>query len=97
MIKKHNDLPISEVIQDFIKENRLKPQLNETRVRSLWESKMGKTIATYTSNLSVRKGTLQITILSAPLRQELSFSKDKIKKMLNDELGEEFIKEVIIR
>ncbi|MEO1434926.1 MAG: hypothetical protein AAFV80_05275 [Bacteroidota bacterium] len=34
---------------------------------------------------------------SAALRQELSYGRDKIKKVLNEELGEEYIKEVIIR
>jgi hypothetical protein len=58
---------------------------------------MGKTISTYTSNISVRKNVLYLTILSAPLKQELSYAKDKIKLRLNEELGEEFIREVVIR
>jgi hypothetical protein len=31
------------------------------------------------------------------LRQELSYGKEKIQKILNEELGEEYITEVIIR
>jgi hypothetical protein len=96
-MRQKNDQSLSEVIGAFILENKLKPQLNETKIKNLWEDLMGKTIATYTSNIVVRKGILYISILSAPLRQELSFSKDKIKSLLNDELGEEFITEVVIR
>ena len=96
MVRK-NDQTLSEALNLFLQEHKLKPQLNETRIKSLWEQLMGKTIATYTSNIAVRKGTLYLTILSAPLRQELSFSKEKILTLLNDELGEDFVKEVVIR
>lgn len=81
----------------MLQEYRLAPQLNEARVKALWEQLMGKTITTYTSNVSVRKNVLYLSILSAPLKHELSYAKEKIKSLLNDELGEEFIKEVVIR
>ena len=67
------------------------------RVKSLWASLMGKTINTYTSQITVRKGVLYLSILSAPLKHELSYAKDKIRDLLNAELGEEYIKEVVIR
>lgn len=96
MIKK-NESTIQEALKDMLQEFRLAPQLNEARVKTLWEQLMGKTISTYTSNITVRKNVLYLTILSAPLKHELSYAKDKIRTMLNDELGEEFIKEVVIR
>lgn len=96
-MKKKNDLSLQDAMQDMLKEFRLKPQFDETRVKSLWEKIMGKTVATYTSNISVRKNVLYLTILSAPLKHELSFAKDKIKSRLNEEMGEEYVKEVVIR
>jgi len=96
-MRKKNDQSISEALQDMIQEYHLGPQLNETRVKNLWHELMGKTISTYTSNVSVRKNVLYLTIISAPLKHELSYAKDKIRDLLNGELGEEFIKEVVIR
>lgn len=96
-MKKKNDLSLQEAMQDMIQKYRLEPQLNETRVKMLWEKLMGKTISTYTSNIRLRKNTLYLTILSAPLKHELSFAKEKIKSLLNDEIGEEVVKEVVIR
>lgn len=96
-MKKKNDLSLQDAMKDMIHELRIGPQLSETRVKSLWEELMGKTISTYTSNIAVRKNVLYLTILSAPLKQELSYGKDKIRKLLNEELGEDFIKEVVIR
>ena len=97
IMRKQNDQPISEALKDMIQEYRLGPQLNETRVKDLWAELMGKTISTYTSNISVRKNVLYLSILSAPLKQELSYAKDKIKDLLNEKLGEDFIREVVIR
>ncbi|MCK6694160.1 MAG: DUF721 domain-containing protein [Thermoanaerobaculia bacterium] len=96
-MKKKNDLSLQEAMQDMLREYKLTPQLNETRVKMLWEKLMGKTISTYTSNIQVRKNVLYLTILSAPLKHELSFGKEKIKTLLNEEMGEEYIKEVVIR
>lgn len=97
MMKKKNDLSLQEAMKDMLKEYRLKPQFDETRVKMLWEKLMGKTIATYTSNISVKKNVLYLTILSAPLKHELSYAKDKIKNLLNEEMGEEYVKDVVIR
>lgn len=96
-MRKKNDLSFSEALQDMIQEYKLGPQLNESRIKTLWTELMGKTISTYTSNISVRKNVLYLTILSAPLKHELSYAKDKIRDLLNGELGEDFIKEVVIR
>jgi hypothetical protein len=96
-MRKKNDLSLSEALQDMIQEYRLGPQLSESRVKNLWGELMGKTISTYTSNISVRKNILYLTIISAPLKHELSYAKDKIRDLLNTELGEDFIKEVVIR
>ncbi len=96
-MKKKNDLNLQDAMKEMIQEYHLGSQLNETKVRTLWHDLMGKTISTYTSNIQVRKNVLYLTILSAPLRHELSFAKDKIRTLLNEELGEEYIKEVVVR
>lgn len=96
-MKKHNEQTLAEAMQLMIREYRLGAQLNERRVRSLWPELMGKTIATYTSEIALRKNVLYLTILSAPLKHELSYAKDKICSLLNQALGEEIIREVVIR
>jgi hypothetical protein len=92
-----NDYTLAEAIQLMLREYRLKPRLDESRIQSLWAELMGKTIATYTSNIVLRKGVLHLTIISAPLKHELSFAKDKIIMRLNEALGDDQIKDVIIR
>lgn len=95
-MKKRNDLTLGEAMKAMIKEYQLGNRLNETRVKAIWRERMGKTINTYTSDISVRKNVLYISILSAPLKHELSYAKEKIRTMMNEALEEEYIREVVI-
>jgi hypothetical protein len=95
-MRKKNDATFGEALQEMLREYKLKSRLDETKVQILWAKLMGKTIATYTTNIAVRKKVLYLTIISAPLKQELSYAKDKIVKLINEEMGEEYIREVVI-
>lgn len=90
-------MPLSEALQLMLREYKLKSRFDETRLKSVWAKIMGKTIATYTSDIHVRKGVLYLTILSAPLKHELSYAKEKICVLVNEEMGEGYVKEVVIR
>ena len=95
--KHNNEVTLKEALKAMIEHYRLKGKLNQNRIKSLWAQLMGPSIAGYTKEIRVYKNKLYITIESAALRQELSYGRKKIKKMLNEELGEEYIEEVIIR
>lgn len=97
MIREKNDLPLKAVLKQFANNRKFKAKLTKTKVISLWGNIMGPTIAQYTKQIDLVKGTLYITIESAALRQELNYGKSKIQKMMNEELGEVAINEVIIR
>ena len=96
-MKKHNDQTIKEVLKDMMDTYRLKPKLNQLKVRQVWQEQMGPSITNYTTEIYLRKNKLYLNISSAPLKQELVYGKEKIIKFLNEALGEEYIKEVIIR
>ena len=96
-MKKQNDLTLQDAMKSMLREYRLDNQVNETRVKAIWEQVMGKTIATYTSNITVQKNILYLTIVSAPLKQELLYAKDAIRKRVNEAVGEEYIREVVVR
>jgi len=96
-MSKHNDQKINDVLKDMVNQMKNKSKLHQSKIRSVWEEAMGKMINTYTKSLTLRKTTLYITISSSPLRQELSYNKEKIKELLNKEIGHDFIEEVVIR
>lgn len=75
----------------------MKPRLTEVRIQENWEQIMGKTIARYTQSIQLIDGKLIVTTTVAPLKQELTYSKDKIIKVVNEMLGESIVKDVMIR
>lgn len=97
-MRQKNDMPLKDVLKQLANSKKFKTKLMRSKVISLWARIMGPTIEQYTTHIDVsRGGTLYLTIESATLRQELSYGKKKIQKILNEELGETYIKEVIIR
>ena len=92
-----NEQSLKQVLKDMVESYRLKARLNQSKIRSIWEKLMGQAISKYTREIKLRKSKLYLTIDSASLKQELSFGKDQIAKLINNELGEDCIDEVIIR
>ncbi len=90
-------MTIKEALQELIAAYKLKPKLHQTNIRSAWAELMGPAIAKYTREVKLSGKILYITIDSAPLRQELSYGREKIKNLLNETLGEAYIEEVIVR
>ena len=58
---------------------------------------MGKGVNNYTTNIKLQKDTLYVQLSSSVLREELSYGKDKIIAMLNEALGKDLIKKLILR
>ncbi len=88
---------IGEAIQHFLKQSRMKNDIQALQIDELWEQLMGKTIARYTDSIKIVNHTLLITTSVAPLKQELSYQKEKIKLRVNEALGSNDIKDVIIQ
>ena len=97
MLKKYNDQKLSDVLKELVADKNWKAKLHQSKVMEIWVLNMGTTINSYTKEIKLRRNKLFITISAAPLRQVLSYSKDKIKDIMNEGLGEDYVKEVIIR
>jgi hypothetical protein len=96
-MRKTNEQSLKDVLHQLVDAYKLRSKLNQTKIRSVWAEKMGTTINEYTREIKVIRRKLFITLDSASLRQELGYSRDKIKEMMNEEIGEEYIEEVVIR
>lgn len=93
----HNDSPISEVLKAFIENNKLQSGMDKIDVEKAWKELMGNGVNTYTKEVILKGSTLYVTLTSAVLREELSYGKQKIITMLNDELRKEVVKELVLR
>ncbi|WP_309607693.1 DUF721 domain-containing protein [Flavobacterium sp.] len=93
----NNQSAIGDILNEIIKNNKLEPGLNEVSVLDAWKNLMGNGVNNYTRNIALRNGILYVELTSAVLREELSYGKDKIIKMINEELGKEVVKSVVLR
>ena len=93
----NNQSAIGDILNEIIKNNKLESGLNEVSVIDAWKNLMGNGVNNYTRNVALRNSTLYVELTSAVLREELSYGKDKIIKMINDELGKEVVKNVVLR
>ena len=92
-----NSLKIDNLIKFFIKENNLENGLENVKIRDLWYEQMKNGVANYTTDINLKNGTLYINLKSSVLREELSYGKEKIMKLLNEKLKKDLIKKIVLR
>lgn len=97
MAKRTGENAISDVLKEFIQANKLQGGMDTINVRDAWKNLMGNGVNTYTREIMLKGSTLYVELTSAVLREELSFGRDKIIKMINEEIGREVVKDVILR
>lgn len=97
MASRGNEQNMKEAIDQLLDSYRLKGKVNEKRLVAAWQELMGKKIAQHTRKLYISNNKLFLTIDSAPLKQELSFAKNKIVELVNEKLGENVVKDVVIK
>ena len=94
---RNNDQPVSDVIRQVVRELRLGPKLAQSELRSLWASELGPMINRHTTEVSFRSGTLYVNVNSAPLRQELIYSRAALIEQLNSKLSDPVVQEIVVR
>ena len=88
--------PVGEVIKELLKNYDITSKFNEAHVITSWDKLMGPSVTKYTVKIEVEKRILFVKLSNAALKQALSYVRQKIKKMLNDEVGEEVLLDVRI-
>jgi len=96
-MRKSNEQSISEVIEQMLDKYKISGKMDEVHLVEIWEELMGKTIAKHTEKITIKNGKLILKLDSAVLKEELSYSKQKLMDMLNEALGKVSILEVVIR
>ncbi len=88
---------LRDVLNDFIASNRLNKGLDKVTVEEAWHQLMGPAISKYTDKVILEGDTLRVRLSSSVLREELSYGKDKIIQMLNEEVGRDLIKKLVLQ
>ena len=88
---------IKDVLGAFVEKNKLQKGMDKVDVAEAWRDVMGPAIAKYTTQIKLDGDRLMIQLNSSVLREELSYGKEKIRTNLNEQLGREIIKKVVLR
>ena len=98
MAKRFNEeQSIQDVLKNFISHNKLQGGIDKVEVKEVWFNLMGNGVANYTEEVELKKETLYVKLTSSVLREELMFGRDKIIKMINQEIGKEVVKTLVLR
>ena len=98
MAKRFNEeSPIGDVLKQFISQNKLEAGMDIVNVRDAWKNVMGAGVNNYTVEIQLKGSTLYVALSSAVLREELSFGKEKIIKMINEELRKDLVTNLVLR
>lgn len=98
MAKRQNDSSsLEDVLKQIIQANNLQPGIDKISVRDAWKNLMGNGVNNYTREIMLKGTTLYVELTSAVLREELSYGKEKIIRMINEELKREVVKDVVLR
>jgi hypothetical protein len=98
MSKRHNDnKSIQDILKEFVQTNNLQSGLDKVDVRDAWTKLMGNGVNNYTTAIELKNETLYVKLSSSVLREELSYGTEKIIAMLNESLGKELVKKLVLR
>jgi predicted nucleic acid-binding Zn ribbon protein len=88
---------IAEVIGDYIGEMKIDGKLREVALIDSWEKIVGKAVASRTTRLYIKNGTLFVHFKSSVIKSELLMMKEALREKLNTAAGEEIIKDIVFR
>ncbi|MCH4553741.1 MULTISPECIES: DUF721 domain-containing protein [Aestuariibaculum] len=98
MAKRNNEhISISDALKEFVETNKLEKGLDKVNVADAWADLMGNGVNNYTRSVNLERDTLYVQLNSSVLREELSYGKEKIIVMINEALGKEIVKKLILR
>ena len=91
-----NNLELKILVNTFLKENKLEKGLLNIEVKKAWFEMMNNGVANYTTDVSLRKKTLYIKLSSPALKEELSYGKEKLIKLINERLKGNVVEKIIL-
>ncbi|WP_031425371.1 DUF721 domain-containing protein [Flavimarina sp. Hel_I_48] len=88
---------LKDVLGAFVTDNKLQKGMDKVDVAQAWANVMGPAIVKYTTQTKLDGDRLFVQLSSSVLRAELAYGNERIIANLNEELGRELIKKLILR
>ena len=91
-----NNIELKNLINTFLKKNKLEKGILNIEVKKAWFDLMNNGVANYTSDVSLKNKTLYIKLSSPALKEELSYGKEKLIKLINEKLEEDVVEKIVL-
>jgi predicted nucleic acid-binding Zn ribbon protein len=91
-----NNRPLKEWLQVFAQSPQIRAKLYQTRIEKMWGELMGPLVSGYTRRIKLDDRVLLLFVDSSSLKSELTIMKENIRTLVNERLGEDYVKEVRI-
>ncbi len=88
---------IKQVIQDFLKQNKIDKGLNKHTVIKSWEQIVGERINSATEQIFFKNDILYVKIKSPIIKNELRMIKSAIISRINNYVGAITVKDIFIK
>lgn len=96
-MRRRNSETLDKVLQQVLKDNSLDGKLTEVRLINNWADIVGPQLAAQTEKLYIRNRILYLHVKSAIVRNELMLMRASLIKKLNESVGIDTIKNIVLR
>ena len=91
-----NNNAIKNLLEIFLKKNNLEKGLLDLEVKRAWHELMENGVSNYTTDVSLKNNTLYIKLSSPALKEELSYGKEKLMKLINERFKKKIVQKIVL-
>ena len=91
-----NNNEIKNLLNIFLKKNNLEKGLLDLEVKRAWHELMDNGVSNYTTDVSLKNKTLYIKLSSPALKEELSYGKEKLMKLINERFKKKIVQKIVL-
>lgn len=96
-MQRKNEQTIGEIIRQYLRVTQLEQHVMEGRIAEVWQEALGDQITRETERIHLFDGQLTVILRSPSLKNEIVMRRTAIRLALNEKLGADIIKSIIIR
>ena len=91
-----NNNEIKNLLEKFLKKNNLEKGLLDLEVKRAWHELMENGVSNYTTGVRLKNKTLYIKLSSPALKEELSYGKEKLMKLINERFKKKVVQKIVL-
>ena len=96
-MKRKNEQSIGEILRQYLRVTQLEQVTFQERIASVWQQTLGDAITLATERIKLQDGMLIVQLKSPSLKYDIMMQRTQIRRQLNEKLGADIIKNVIVR